>query len=66
MKAGDWNRIEVGVPEEGQLCVVKTKHGYYEVVKFEVGPVGGFWGAGRYFSSESVTHWLPIVEPKID
>ena len=25
MKASDWNRIEAGVPEEGQLCLIRLK-----------------------------------------
>jgi hypothetical protein len=69
MKASDWNRIETGVPEEGQLCLVRDKWGGYMCGVYQeiVFPHSKQWGilSGAFYTLlEDITHWLPIVPPK--
>jgi hypothetical protein len=71
MKASDWNRIETGVPEEGQLCLVRDKWGGYMCGVYQeiVFPHSKQWGilSGAFYTLlEDITHWLPIVPPKED
>lgn len=69
MKANDWNRIEAGVPEERQLCLVRDKWGGYMCGVYQemVFPHSKQWGilSGAFYTLlEDITHWLPIVPPK--
>ena len=72
MIASDWNRIKAGVPEEGQLCLIRLKGGQIAVSAFEIvlddkgKEFGAFAVDGSYYTINFITHWLPIVEPKID
>lgn len=71
MKASNWNRIEAGVPEEGQLCLVRDKWGGYMCGVYQemVFPHSKQWGilSGAFYTLlEDITHWLPIVPPKED
>jgi hypothetical protein len=72
MKASDWNRIETGVPEEGQLCLLRLKGGNIAVSAFEIvlddkgKEFGAFAIDGSYYTIDFITHWMPIVPPKED
>lgn len=73
MNASDWNKIEVGVPEEGQMCLVRDKLGRYMCgIYQEIGFLHSNstqWGIlnGVFYTLlKDITHWMPIIPPKED
>ena len=71
MKASEWNKIEYGVPEERQLCLVRDKRGrymcgVYQEIDFLHSTQWGILSGPFYTLSKDITHWMPIVLPKED
>lgn len=71
MTKQQWNKIEYGVPEEGQLCLVRDKWGgymcgVYQEIDFPHSKQWGILSGAFYTLLENITHWLPIVPPKED
>ena len=67
-----WNKIENGVPEEGDECAIILPSGLMEIGIFKVHKsyTGknhiGFFGAGWYVSVDSVKHYMVMTRPKED
>jgi hypothetical protein len=64
-----WIKVEDRLPKEGQLCVIRGRSGWFEVVRFEIDKGRTpYWRNTEtiLFTIQSATHWLPIIEPKID
>ena len=74
MTKQQWNKIEYGVPEEGDECVVILPNGDMEIVKFEVRKsytgrrLVGFFGKDPggewYYDVESVKYYMVITRPE--
>lgn len=70
MKASDWNRIETGVPEEGDECVIILQNGTMEVGKFTImksytGKTRvGFSGSGWWIDVDVVKYYMVMTRPE--
>lgn len=67
----EWNKIEHGVPEEGDECAVILPSGTMEVGKFKVlksytGKTHiGFEGCGWWINVEDVKHYMVMTIPEL-
>lgn len=70
MKASDWNRIETGVPEEGDECAIILHNGTMEIGKFTImesytGKTRvGFSGCGWWIDVDRVKYFMVITRPE--
>ena len=73
-----WTHVEVDKPLIGQLCLTRSKDGYYELMTYRG---DGLWQNQRTMTASKadgsyceikikavgyneVTHWAPITEPE--
>lgn len=61
MKATDWTPIEDGVPNDYDLCLVRTKFGFFVTRYYED---DGTFREGGHTLHWGVTHWMKIIKPE--
>lgn len=70
MEKLQWNKIEYGVPEEGDECAVILHNGNMEVGKFQImksytGKTRvGFSGIGWWVDVDAVKYFMVITRPE--
>ena len=74
----NWIHVEVEKPQIGQLCLTRSKDGYYELMTYRG---NGLWQNERVMTASKadgsyceikinavgyneVTHWVAVEEPK--
>ena len=68
----EWNKIEHGVPEEGDECAVILKTGLMEIGMFMIKQsytgksIIGFYGNGWFIDLNKVKYYMVMTRPQED